>query len=420
MSGRWELRSVFFALMAVGLLILWTAAGARAQDGTTVGSDVVGKIRPDRGTTGMVGVPAAAQKPMEALLERFRAIALRDPALRPPIGFDLRTALHAYTPPLPVSAHPPLAGSMTGLLYYYQYMPAYAQVRPLPLAPHGFFIRANNLAEAFEGADRWQIDEEGHTYWEPKEIRRLGGFPQYDNGIVVLKRNPRPIWIPVSREWALRRQLTLARKSLAAVERDSPDAADAAQDSAFQAWLRDKPNRQRALEESYAEMKKSHPEVAEKMRAGFYQSEKQAEQILRDLAARQRADGPRSRARFATQQRDAGECVRYVEEELARLSPAELAAPAYGSTVASTQRADAAGRCSVLADPATPHARRIVRENPDYFNPALPRTAAQVILVDFTNFEGSGLLGSPPWWRTVYERIRDGLDYAALAALLQE
>ena len=66
-----------------------------------------------------------------------------------------------------------------------------------------------------------------------------------------------------------------------------------------------------------------------------------------------------------------------------------------------------------------PDATRIVTENPDYYDPALPPSAIQLILVDFSYFEGSVRV-KPPWRQAAYERIRDGLDYSALAAMLQE
>ena len=46
-------------------------------------------------------------------------------------------------------------------------------------------------------------------------------------------------------------------------------------------------------------------------------------------------------------------------------------------------------------------------------------SAIQVILVDFSNFEGRVKI-APPWRHAAYERLRDGLDYPALAAMLKE
>jgi len=72
-------------------------------------SDVVGKFLPVRAPTGMVGIPAEHRQTMEANLQQFVEIVLRNPALRPPVGFDFRTGTHAYAPPHPVSPSAPLA-----------------------------------------------------------------------------------------------------------------------------------------------------------------------------------------------------------------------------------------------------------------------------------------------------------------------
>ncbi len=52
-------------------------------------------------------------------------------------------------------------------------------------------------------------------------------------------------------------------------------------------------------------------------------------------------------------------------------------------------------------------------------DPFLPPSAIQLILVDFSNFEGAVRV-APPWRHAAYERIRDALDYSAQAAMLQE
>jgi len=64
-----------------------------------------------------------------------------------------------------------------------------------------------------------------------------------------------------------------------------------------------------------------------------------------------------------------------------------------------------------------PDARRLVTENPDYYDKNLPPSAIQLILVDFRLFEGPGKIS---WHHAAYERVRNGLDYSALAAMLQE
>ena len=100
---------------------------------------------------------------------------------------------------------------------------------------------------------------------------------------------------------------------------------------------------------------------------------------------------------------------------MARLSPAERAAPAFFEM--DIRRDDRVAQCAWVVDSARyPRARRIVVANPDFFDPALPPTALQLIVVDFEMF----LSGWLPWQRQVGERLRSEMDYAALAALLEK
>ncbi len=417
-TTRWLL----LALLVAAVLPLSVDAQSPEPDPRTAGSDVVGKLMPVRDPTSMVRIPAAHRRIMEDNLQRFVAIVLRDPALRPPVGFDFRTGTHAYAPPLPVSLHAPLAYTMTGLFYWYTYMPAYrgGSIRPQPIAMQGFFVRANDISTVFNGRERWQTDERGLTYWEPREIRSVAGFPQYSTGAVVLKRNPRPIWVPVSREWALQRELAKARKNLDAVAKSAAAAHAFDPTATLEKWLRERPERQREMEKSYEEMKRSNLEYAEKIRANFFDLEKRVEQTMRDVAERQKAAPPYNNARIEAERRGVEKCISYLEGELTRLSPADRAAPAYVSLkTLELKRPSPEPGCSHVVDADFPDATRIITENPDYYDPALPPSAIQLILVDFSNFEGSVRV-APPWRHAAYERIRDGLDYSALAVMLQE
>jgi len=336
------------------------------------------------------------------------------------VGFDFRTGTHAYAPAQPVSLHAPLAYQMVGLVYRYGYLPAVRRVGPIPgPAWDGFYLLANDISTVYDGLERWTLDERGLTYFEPREIRKVAGFPQYSPGVVVLKRNPRPIWVPVSREWALQRQLAQRRKNLDSIA-ESAKAAGAYNPTAIlEKWLGERPERQREMEKSYAEMKQSNPEYAEKIRANFFETEKRVEKTMRETAERQKAAPPRYDARFAAERSREEKCIRDIKAELARLSPAELAAPAYVRTrTFDSKRSSPEPSCSCIVDPDYPEAIRLVTENPDYYDKDLPPSAIQLILVDFRLFEGHDK--SARHRPLYYERIRDGLDYSALAAMLQE
>lgn len=410
---------LFFALLVTAMLPLSIAAQSPEPDPRTAGSGIVGKLLPVRSPTGMVRIPAEHQQIMEANIQRFVTIVLRNPALRPPVGFDFRTGTHLYAPPLPVSPHPPLAYTMTGLFYWYTYMPGYRKIRPEVLAMQGFFLRANDISTVFNGLERWPVDKQGLTYYEPREIRKVAGYTQYSSGVIVIKRNPRPIWVPVSREWALQQELAQMRKNFDSIAEDAKAAEAYNPKAILEKWLEERPERQQEMEKSYSEMKQSYSEYAEKIRANFFDTEKRTEKTMREIAERQEAETPRYRADFAKELSTEKNCIHYLEGELARLSPDERTAPAYISLNPDRKQSSPELDCSCIVDADSTDVIRIVKENPDYYDKTLPPSTIQLILVDFSYFEGSVRV-SPPWRHAVYERFRDGLDYSALAAMLQK
>jgi hypothetical protein len=68
-------------------------------------------------------------------------------------------------------------------------------------------------------------------------------------------------------------------------------------------------------------------------------------------------------------------------------------------------------------DKTFPDAVGVVAANPDFFDASLPRTALQAFFVDFRSFEAAGF-SRETWRLKVYESLRDGMDYKALAATL--
>jgi hypothetical protein len=102
-------------------------------------------------------------------------------------------------------------------------------------------------------------------------------------------------------------------------------------------------------------------------------------------------------------------CVTKLEQELAAMSPAERAGPTFFSMT----RAPGHDRaCDPFSTANDKDARRIIVENPDFWDTKRPTTAIQVV---FVNFGGFSLMA--PDHRAQVERIIDRLDFPALAAL---
>jgi hypothetical protein len=107
---------------------------------------------------------------------------------------------------------------------------------------------------------------------------------------------------------------------------------------------------------------------------------------------------------------------RQFEQELSALSPAERQAPAYWAMP------DEDLMRSGLTSREAPWARPLVRINPEYFDPSLPRSAVQLIGCQFyfnTPLDLEQARIHPElWYRTLYHLLMT-LDYDRLAAVVQ-
>lgn len=103
--------------------------------------------------------------------------------------------------------------------------------------------------------------------------------------------------------------------------------------------------------------------------------------------------------------------VACLQAALAKLGPSERGEAAYISLEPRVNRQE---DCTMLVDANNRYARRLVKENPDFYDKSLPATAIQVIVLDFAGIQ------YPPrsWHHPVVEKLRDEMDYAALAAMI--
>lgn len=321
--------------VAMALLPLAATLGAQRPDGALA----VGTVRPAKAHD-VARVPAAQQAHARATLDRLLAIALRNPALNPPTGFDVEHVRFAYAPIGAVSPRAPLAYRTYGLIYWMNPQSRLGgAIGPSPVAMDDYSIHANDIRESFwVGQEVWRKLQPASRslYWEPVRTGEVQGHPFYERSRVVITASSRPIYRPVSRERLLRHELEDHRRNLGKL-------------------------------------------------------------YTRPGPLRTQAEG----------------CVAELEARLAALTPAEREAPGWLSL---TPPPGARGpRCSLMVDEGATHARRIVEENPDFYDPALPRTAIQVIVVRTLR----PLRGQRDnRYLRHHAAIREGLDYAALAGLI--
>lgn len=101
--------------------------------------------------------------------------------------------------------------------------------------------------------------------------------------------------------------------------------------------------------------------------------------------------------------------VSCLDAALSGLSAADRAATAY-----LTLMPPRPPECSPLVDPKTPQARRLVTENPAFYDTTLSPSEIQMIVLSFRSIQ------YPPraWQRAVVETLRKGMDYTALANMI--
>jgi hypothetical protein len=102
-------------------------------------------------------------------------------------------------------------------------------------------------------------------------------------------------------------------------------------------------------------------------------------------------------------------CIAKLEQELASLSPADRAGPTYLATTRVPGR-DAA--CDPFSSASDKSARRIIIENPDFYDRTRPPSDIHVVFVNLASFNTMR-----PDQRAQLERVQNALDFAALAAL---
>ncbi len=279
-----------------------------------------------------VRVPPAHKAAAAATMQKLYDIVLRDPGFREPIGYDMQPAARIDMPPK--HGYTPIEYDVTGLMYWYRDEPG-GGIRVLPVSMVAVYVFANNLDYFFHQTNKWQEDEEGPMYFDLPRQADVRGFPYWGKGLAVVTRNERPIFVPVSRERAMRVVLSTGKKGLEGTTA---------------------PNQDPGL------------------------------------------------VRMRT-------CLAKMEQDLAALSPAERASPAY---LATTRVPGHDLLCDPFSSSSDPNAQRIIAENPDFYDRSLPVTAIQVVLVNLSMLN-TNLADQ----RGQMERIRDGLDFGALAALTE-
>ena len=284
------------------------------------------------------------------------------------------------------------------------------------------WVAVNNLTRTLGDmpwAERVRLPDGRQIRYMPRETSaRVGGFPVYKNRLgdhLVLTKRDRDPWVSVTRE-----QLVLAlmseRERLFAhqAEERKPRPAPPC-DKDYKDWMSGAEERREDTERAYQRLKKTDPAAAEQFHARMEKTEADMPALLKEGQARCEAQQKQA-AQTTSAQVAPDRVIEPLRAELARMTPAERASPAWYDKL--PEGPDASG----LVAPHAPRAVELVTTNPDFFDRSRPRTDFQVISVDI---EYDPTVGADhanlsqddlPDWR-MYEFLTT-TDWQRVAALL--
>jgi hypothetical protein len=253
-------------------------------------------------------------------------------------------------------------------------------------------------------------------YMEPKVVRRVDGYPQYENGTILITRNGRSPLVHVSQEHWLRAVIASFRKSADASEREIADARSTRIDATA---IADKNEMIMdsviiGMEQLYESMKSTSPETAAEIRKSIDQMRAERPtahanaQKMRALQPTIDAERAKGSAVASTQMHSTRAMIHTIEAYLASLTPAQRRADAYYGNKA---------EYGYTVPSPGPNDRRVVMLNPDCFDRSAPRTALQMLAI-FSSSGGGFNVYAQTADDQFSERLARSLNFKRLAALL--
>jgi hypothetical protein len=200
---------------------------------------------------------------------------------------------------------------------------------------------------------------------QPRPLAEFAGLPRFGD-VLVVKKNPKPLWSPVSMEAALTLMRKQRQKDVARFE----DGARRIRRS-YEEWT---DPAKKAVREQQA---KARAEKARDPEAALAYEEKRARETEDALRRQLETDGDPAANRYWAA---AIAKVKDADDALASLPAERRAAPAC-HLAAKGDRTPDERALSLIVPADTPGCRPVVRRNWDYFDRALPRTAFQVVTV---------------------------------------
>lgn len=330
--------------------------------------------KPLASTTGNGGardqvISPTLMKAFETELLALNAILRRAPGVTTPVGFSVETwgfvdGYHKieYAPDQPAAGKLPIRGGFDfGAFPIFEYQKNGKTVREDTgeTALQAFLINQidGNLFDRVRVEDWGPLDTD--AFQKPMPNGQISGLPRYGDGLIVT-RDPNALWTPMSHKSAL--DLVAKARQLPVASLEESMAAYAAR----LAVIRDPGYRPKKLKEA-----RESAAMAKMPNADAFV--KTIEQSL-DVEEKTIVDQMSPTGSTGKQLAEAKAALAEVNDWIAKLSPAEQAAPGCYVEKGATLRAR-------FVAPGTANCRPLVRPNYGYFNASLPRSVPQVLII---------------------------------------
>lgn len=310
-----------------------------------------------------------------AKVRELREVLKSAPAVSQPIGFDAMLAGHVRSftsnrSDLKAKDFPLGAGILFGA--FAQYFDRNGNLTRELGETELIDFRVNVLPFG-ETPEDWQ-DRNGTTdiFLQPKQLPDIVGLPHFQNvggrfndDFLVLKKNPKPIWAPVSTEEMLNLLAALRKRAIAEREREAAQHRKSLAD-----WI--DPQKRAARMETAKKYIAPHQKDPA---AYLVQAEEQDRKFEEQMRKTVENDNPEHNQWWAKDVAGLGD----IERALANLSAERKSAQAcYRDREG---RVVVAGSLARIVPTNTPGCQPIVRPNWDYFDRRLPRTSFQLMTI---------------------------------------
>ncbi len=374
--------------MRIQVLAALLAVSAAWCDELVYAPDSPGQLRLvplSQGAWGDYRLSAAEAAAYRRALQGMLDTLLGTPHFNPAKGFTANVALRPWGSSL-CDRQPclkvPVAGQ--GAIVFRHHVLSQGKVVPVDESPYYADFAINEPSAALGKPVHDFLDEQGRKIChQPRPAGELGGFPLFDPDgggahVMVLARPGRAWWKPVSQETFLRSAIRLLEKEVAA----APPSSDSPAADLYRKWLEERPKRQAENRRTYEAMKKQNPALAETLRQGHEKMEADmTEGFQKDVdleKARAAKAGSKPKGPTLQDRLDRHRAV------LQAMSPEQRARQAWYFDVKEPLEPPLGkpgqGWPLAVADSA-------------YFDPALPRTALQLITIRYGSYLSGSLQG---------------------------